>query len=94
MPANAVPLGVPLAPLMAIPEGIDITEPSGIAIIAFIAAELLGIVEVEDSDPALGLLFHSIVIGARDGVAMGTMLGAEVMLERCASAKGATVRRA
>jgi hypothetical protein len=82
VPANAVPFGVPLVPPIAIPEGIAITEPSDIVIMTSFVAELTILVEVEEAGVALDSLFHSIVTGARDGVAIGTMLGAEVMLER------------
>jgi hypothetical protein len=64
------------------PDGIDITEPSDIVIMASKAAELMGFVDVNVACEAMVSLFHSIVIADREGLAIGTMLGAEVILER------------
>jgi hypothetical protein len=64
------------------PDGIGITEPSDIVIMASKAVKLMGFVDVNVAWEAMDPLFHSIVIADREGVAIGTMLGAEVILER------------
>lgn len=87
----AVP--VPDMPLMllmlfiAIPDGIDMTEPSDMVISTSIVAEvdMLVVVEVERASAATGPLAHSIVTAGRDGVATGTILAGDVMLD-CARA--------
>jgi hypothetical protein len=91
IPANAVPLGAPLVPLIAMPDGI--TEPSDVVTKSSMVEELMGSVDVEAAWDAMNPLFHSMVIAGRDGVAIDTMLGAEVTLERCAVAIGVAIRR-
>jgi hypothetical protein len=81
-------------PLFAMPEGIDMTDPSDIVMPGSIIAEVCELVGVETAMAATGLLFHSMVIGARDAVGIGFMLGAEVTLDRCAKTAGATAARA
>jgi hypothetical protein len=88
---------LPLLPLFAIPDGIDITEPSDIVMPGSIVAEATLLVDVETASAATGALFHSMVTAARDGVAIGFMRGAEVTLEwlDCwARANGAVATRA
>lgn len=77
---------MPLMPLIAMPDGIDMTEPSDMVIrVSMVAeADMLIVVEVETASAATGSLAHSIVTAGRDGVAMGTIFGAEVILD-CAS---------
>jgi hypothetical protein len=95
MPAIAVPVaGIPLLPLMAIPDAIDITEPSAIVIKASFVAELDILVEVCTARAATGSLFHSIVIAGREGVAIGFIFGAEVMLDFCARTAGMDAAKA
>jgi hypothetical protein len=88
---------MPLLALFAVPDGIDITEPSDIVMPGSIVAEAILLVDVETAKAATGALFHSIVIAGLDGVAIGFMRGAEVTLEwlDCwARAKGAAATRA
>jgi hypothetical protein len=66
---------------MAIPEAIDITEPSAMVIRMSFVVELDSLVDVCTARAETELLFHSIVIAGREGVAIGFMLGAEVMLD-------------
>jgi hypothetical protein len=66
---------------MAIPEAIDITEPSAMVIRMSFVVELDSLVDVCTARAKTELLFHSIVIAGREGVAIGFMLGAEVMLD-------------
>jgi hypothetical protein len=87
-------LGVRLALLVDLPDGIDITEPSDIVIMSPSVAELTVFVNVEADWAAAGSFAHAMVTGDRDGVAIGTMLGAEVMLERWAKATGAAAASA
>jgi hypothetical protein len=77
--AIAEPL-VGLLPIV-IPEAIDITEPSDMVIMAPLAAELDTLVGVETARAATGSVFHSIVIAGREGVAIGSMLAGEVILD-------------
>jgi hypothetical protein len=73
---------MPLAPLIAMPDDIDITEPSDVVTKASMVGELMGLVDVEAAWDAISPLSHSMVIAGRDGVAIGTMLVVEVILER------------
>jgi hypothetical protein len=56
------------------PDGIAITDPSDIDILASTEAELAVLVVIESS------VFHSMVTAPQEGVAIGTMLGADMML--------------
>jgi hypothetical protein len=89
MPAIAVPVAdAPLLPLIAIPDAIDITEPSAMVIKTSFVAELDVLVDVWAARATTGSLFHSMVIAGREGVAIGFMFGVEVMLDFCARTTG------
>ncbi|KAH7072012.1 hypothetical protein BKA63DRAFT_516783 [Paraphoma chrysanthemicola] len=94
MPAIIVPVpDIPLMPLIAMPDGIDMTEPSDMVMSTSMVAEadMLIVVEVDNARAATGSLAHSIVTAGRDGVAIGTIFGGGVMLV-CASVDEATAR--
>lgn len=72
---------MPPIPLIAMPEGIAITDPSDIVITSPKAVES-DLVGAATGRSVEGSVFHSMVTAGRDGVAIGIILGVEVMLER------------
>lgn len=80
LPATAVPVALILLFMMPLIPLIGITEPSDIVIIGC-DSDILAVPDgdVEAATAATGKLAHSIVTAGRDGVAIGTILGAEVM---------------
>jgi hypothetical protein len=79
VPVADMPL-FPLLPLFAIPDGIDMTDPSDIVMPESIVADAILLVDVETANAA-GALSHSMVTAGLEGVAIGFMRGAEVTLE-------------